>query len=153
MKKAYSSIASAFPKFSMAAMFGFLLLNVFAISASAQSAEPAAPAAISTVDLEDPNWKIPSEYGSIVSAERAIAAQKMAGQGIPAAELATLTGYDRMLEYMQADLAAWLPIGSIAAINHKRVLTEAPAEPALQAMDVPAFNEFYTSLVAKLVRQ
>ena len=153
MKKVYPLHTRCFGPFSKIAVFGFVLMSLFAVSASAQSSLATAPAPISTVDLEDPNWKIPSEYGSIVAAERVVAAQKLGTQGIPASETAVLTGYDRLLEYMQADLATWQPIGSIAANSQKRVLSEAPTDPILQAMDVASFEVFYSALVARLVRQ
>lgn len=154
MKNFIPSIFQAFGQFGKAAVAGFVLLSICSTSISAQgTASPAAPAAISTVDYEDNNWKSPSEYGAIVAAERMIATQKLGANGLPASKIALYTGYDRMLSYMESDLAANLPIGNIADSNQKRVLGEAPADPILQAIEEAAFNALSVLLVSKLVRQ
>jgi len=119
---------------------------------SAQTSEPAS-ALISTEDLSPNAWKAPADYSVILEQERAIAAQQISNSNLNVETIALFAAYDRLLAYMQADLAVKSPIETIADINYKKVVLEAPTDPILKDADSGEFSVLYGSLVSKLAFQ
>jgi hypothetical protein len=154
MKKEILHLAVSNRPLSMVYFLGFMLFFVCPNAVFGQSiSSEAPPTSISTELYADNNWKSPTNYAAVVAAERVIAAQKLGAPSIKVAEKALFTGYDRMLAFMQTDLAANAPIADIAANNFKRVNLQVPNDALLQPMQVVDFNALYASLISKLSPQ
>lgn len=55
-----------------------------------------------------------------------------------------------MLAYMEADMAAGIPIEKIAENNFNKVNQEAISDPALVNMEAAEFNALYVALLVML---
>jgi len=134
----------------MVAILSCAFLSFSSTTPSAQAtASVAAP--ISVEDLpHEPQWKSSVEYSAVLAAERANAAQSLAAPTTKELEFALYTGYDRMLAYMEADIAAGVPIEKIAVNNFNKVNQEAISDPALVNMQTTEFNALYEALVVML---
>ena len=145
MKKTFTF----FPSFFV--LIGILL--AFSVtSGSAQSNISA-----STMDMvplsdypHDAIWKTPLDCASVIAAERASIAQLLAAPNLKDAKIALYKGYDRMLVYIQADLASDHPIADIAAKNFGQVNQEASTDPQLKDMLADEFSAMYQDLIGKL---
>lgn len=139
------------------ALIPVFILSIITFSGTAISAQSAVEAEVSvaiTVDAyATQGWKLVEDYAAILTAERVVAAQQLAIPNLSDRQIALYTGYDRMLEYMQADIADKASIENIADINFKKVLQEAPADPILTHLQQNEFTNLYGSLVAKLVNK
>ena len=112
---------------------------------------PAPPDPISTVDLGGQSaWKAVPEYTAVVAAERASTAIFLANPNTKEPNTSSYTSYDRMLAYMQADLAAGVPIEDIALKSFTKVVLEAPGDPALVNMQMVDFVALYDALLLQL---
>lgn len=136
---------------SHAALFTLLLCACWSLNSVTLSAQSAdfVSASISTVDLVG-SWKPSVDYSAVLVAERADAAQVLAGPNLKVDKAALYTGYDRMLAYMQTDLAANAPIDDLVEINYKKVVLETPNDPALKNMDPAEFSALRDALDSKL---
>ncbi len=136
--------------FAMVAILSCALLSFSTTTVSAQAtASVAAP--ISIADLpQEPQWKSSVEYSAVLAAERANAAQSLAAPTTKELEFALYTGYDRMLAYMEADMAAGVPIEKIAVNNFNKVNQEAISDPVLVNMQAAEFNALYEALLVML---
>ena len=134
-------------------MVAILSCALFGFSANSVSAQTTASVAapISVEDLpQEPEWKSAVEYSAVLAAERANAAQTLAAPTTKELEFALYTGYDRMLAYMEADMAAGVPIEKIAVNNFNKVNQEAISDPALVNMQAAEFNALYEALLVML---
>lgn len=148
MKRNYLRLSGAGCHAALILMLTCALWSMNSTSASAQSADFVS-ASISMTDLTG-SWKTTVDYSAVLVAERADAAQVLAGSNLKAAKAALYTGYDRMLAYMQTDLAANVPLEDLADINYKKVVLETPNDPVLKNMDPAEFSALRDALVSKL---
>ncbi|MFN0174062.1 MAG: hypothetical protein ACKVU0_05390 [Saprospiraceae bacterium] len=134
----------------MVAFISCAILSFSATTVAAQTnASVAAP--ISMEDLPQvPEWKSPTEYSAVLVTERANAAQILAAPTTKELAFALYTGYDRMLSYMETDMAAGVPIEKIAVNNFNKVNQEAISDPALVNMQAAEFNALYEALLVML---
>ncbi len=136
--------------FVLVSIISCTLLAVSTTSVSAQ-ANAAVAAVISIEDIpQEPEWKSPAEYSAVLSSERANAAQTLVAPTTKELVFALYTGYDRMLAYMEADMAAGIPIEKIAENNFNKVNQEAISDPALVNMEAAEFNALYVALLVML---
>ncbi|MBU6342331.1 MAG: hypothetical protein KGS48_12615 [Bacteroidetes bacterium] len=129
-----------------------LFLGMLPNCLAAQASESAS-ALISTEDLAINGWKETADYTAILAQERILATQEISNSSQNIARLALYTAYDRLLSYMQSDMAAKSPIETIADINYKKLVLETPNDPVLKDMDSGEFSVLYGNLVSKLVIQ
>ncbi len=144
MKKTLTSLSS------FLALIG-ILLTLFVTSVSAQSISASTMDMVPVGDLShDAIWKTPVDYSQVIAAERVSTAQLLATPNLKDAKIALYQGYDRMLVYIQTDLAADLPLTEIAAKSFGRVNQEASSDPVLKDMPVDEFSDLYQALIGKL---
>lgn len=142
---------------SLHALIPIFILLAITFSTTAVSAQSAVEAEVTvsiTVDAyATQGWKSVEDFTALIAAERIVAAQQLAAPNLSDGQIALYTGYDRLLEYMQADIAVKAPVESIAENNFKKVMQEAPADPVLVHLQQNEFTNLYGSLVAKLVNK
>ncbi len=152
MKRNCLLLPRSFSFFAMVAILSCAFLCFSATTVAAQlDASVAPPPPISTEGYpQEPEWKSSVDYSAVVASERANAAQVLASPTIKELEFALYTGYDRMLAYMEADMASGIPIEEIAEKNFIKVSQEAPADPVLVNMEASEFNTLYVALLGML---
>lgn len=148
MKRSYQRLSGAACHAALIAILTCALWSINSVIVSAQSID--AVSLPITTDAMTGSWKTTADFSAILVAERADAAQVLAGPNLKNAKAALYTGYDRMLAYMQTDLAANTPIEDLVDINYKKVVLETPNDPALKDMDPVEFSALRDALVSKL---
>lgn len=152
MKSKHLHLTGAYLSYALLPIFIVFAITFSATAVSAQSAAETEVTLAITVDAYNTQgWISVDDYTALVAAERVVVAQQLATPSLSDRQIALYTGYDRMLEYMQADLSVKAPLESIAEINFKKVLQEAPADPVLTHLQESEFINLYGSLVVKLV--
>lgn len=126
--------------------FAFWSFNSFAVSAQTIDAV-SLPI---TTDAMSSSWKTTVDFSAVLLAERTDAAQVLASPNLKSARSALYTAYDRMLAYMQVDLAANVPLEDLLDINYKKVVFEAPNDQAIKSMDSSEFDALRDALASKL---
>jgi hypothetical protein len=152
MKKELHSLYRVYDRVLYNTVFMIMLVVLNANCLTAQTA-PVANDLISTEDLAVNGWKESGDYNAILAQERTLAGHEISNANQNAARVALYTAYDRLLSYMQADMAVKNPIETIADINYKKVVLETPADPILKDMDTGEFSVLYGNLVSKLAFQ
>jgi len=151
MKSKRLHLSGAHLSSALLPIFIFIVITFSATAVAAQTAEADVTASITVDAYATQGWKAGDDYTAILTAERAVAAQQLAAPNLSDRQIALYTGYDRMLGYMQADMAVKAPVESIAENNFKKVMQEAPADPVLIHLQQNEFTNLYGSLVVKLV--
>ena len=98
-------------------------------------------------------WKSISDFSEVIASERLVANHKINAPGLPLPQVALYRGYDRMLSYVQADIAASLPLDGIVQNNFQRVLQETPNDPLLSSMDSIELSILRDRLIGELLKQ
>lgn len=137
--------------FALVATIGCILFSLSSTVVSGQSTQAVAPAELTaTGDLAHFGWKTLGDYAAVITSERNNTAQVLASPNLNAETLGLYTGYDRMLLYIQADLAGHDPIENIAENNFNKVVQETPNDLVLKNMKAEEFSALYSNLVKML---
>jgi hypothetical protein len=129
-----------------------LLCSFSGLNAQTTNLEPVSEViAIEALTSDETEWKISSDYNAVIISERAATAESLNTPNLTSAEIALYTGYDRMLAYMQTDMAVKDPIETVAEKNFKKVLADASTDPALANLPDSAFTLLYANLLTKLI--
>lgn len=138
---------------SFIALASFFFMPALFESLSAQVNAAVAPGdEIMTTDLSIPGWKSPVEFSTVLLTEKANITQLLADPNLKPHQTGLYTGYDRMVAYMQEDLAAHVPINEIPERNYKRILSEVPTDPVMKYMYPQDFAVMYEQLKARLIQ-
>lgn len=155
MKSLFYTIEKSSRLFSKSGFAGLLFVMAFATTLTAQKGDDH-PAGISTstgaVQVDGTPWKSTFDYSGVLTAERDVAASQIIAPGAALAHVALYTGYDRLLAYMQADVAAQLPKDGIVANSFQKVVAEMPNDPILVNMDIAKLAELRTILTGELLQ-
>lgn len=137
--------------FALVAFMTISMLTLGATVVSAQADPNMAPdLPLAEVEGAPTNWKALPDYTAVVATERANTAIVLINPNTKEPNTSLYNGYDRMLSYMQADLAAGVPVEEIAIKNFNKVVQETPGDPTLVNMQSAAFVALYDALVVML---
>lgn len=138
---------------SPSAIIGSVLLTFFTVSGSAQSnVEDASSEVITTEAYTADVWKKTDEYSATLTSELNSTEVILGDPNLTIQQKSLYLGYQRMLTYMQSDMALKLPIENIPSDNFKKVNLEALSDPKLINMRASDFNLKFNLLVAKLLK-
>lgn len=157
MKKTFTSLHPS-RSVHFLALFAILFCGIFLTTTnlSAQAISAVNADLVPASDLQGGNvagtWKNPAAYSAVLAAERANTALLLATPGIKDSKVALYKGYDRMLGYMQVDMAANVPVEKIAIKNYNRLLVETPVDSTLNNMQMGEFSDLYNTLIGKLTQ-
>jgi hypothetical protein len=130
---------------------GFVFSSVSAPSLVAQTAASLESITTDAYTSADTQWKSYSNYNAVIASELLITAEALNAPNISSKELALYNGYNKMLNYMQVDIAGKVSIETVAENNFKKVLADVATDIALADLPKSEFTSLYANLLVKLI--
>jgi hypothetical protein len=127
-----------------------LISSCPALGQSVQNIVPVQEVAISTEDLGGVEWKVAQDILGLISVEQSRVVQTMGFPDFDVNKLPTFRGYERVLLYLQADVADYHPISESLEKSYQRVTAEVFTDASLIGADLNTIAALITDFAVIL---
>lgn len=146
MKRNFTSLPTFFQLMGKVALT-VLMIMLFSLSGHSQMTGTAKDLG----DLSGIQWKATADFGSAVADEHAKMALALSSPALGEDEKALFNAYDRLLNYVMADVQAGKAVDTAIKENYEKVLSEVKTgDPLIKAMPLDLLSTFVPGLVESL---
>ena len=146
MKRFFTSLTFSMKRTVSTGMLAFLCFAFFSTVAVGQNAG----AAQEIGDLSGTTWKSSVDLNEALVSERAKMDVMLAAPGLPLADRALFLSYQRLLDYLQADIQAGTPVNESLVKNFDKVVAGAPYDPDLKYLPLNGMTTLLPGLLEAL---
>lgn len=101
-------------------------------------------------DLSGKTWKSAIDFNETLASERARMDVMLAAPNLQQSDRALFQSYQRLIDYVQADAQAGIPVGDAILKNYEKILAGAPLDQNLKDLPPNSFGPLVSGLVEVL---